>query len=183
MIRIGLLGPDDASELFAALERSHALHEPWMTPPGSEEEVRDSLDAPADVRLSYGVREETGQLAGVININAIIRGAFLNGFLGYYALSPYEARGYMHAGLASVLERAFREHGLHRVEANVQPGNARSARLVQGLGFRLEGHSPRYLRLGDEWRDHDRYALTVEEWGTPRSAAQEARRSGSGTAG
>ena len=181
MIRISLLGPDDAPGLFAAFERSRSLHEPWVTPPGSEEELRDSLSAAADVRLSYGVREEAGRLAGVISINAIIRGAFQNGFLGYYALSPYEGRGYMHAGLAAVLERAFGEHELHRVEANVQPANTRSAELVQGLCFRLEGHSTRYLKIGDEWRDHDRYALTVEEWGKTRGAAQQAHRPDGGT--
>jgi ribosomal-protein-alanine N-acetyltransferase len=56
------------------------------------------------------------------------------------------------------------EHGLHRVEANIQPDNLRSIHLVRSLGFRLEGHSPRYLRINGEWKDHDRYALTVEEW-------------------
>lgn len=164
MIEVRLLGIADAPELFAAMLNSRALHEPWVTTPASEDEVRASLDTPAEVRLSYGIREETGQLAGVININAIIRGAFQNGFLGYYALAPYQGRGYMHEGMAAVLERAFGEHGLHRVEANIQPANARSVRLVRDLGFRLEGHSPRYLKIGDEWRDHDRYALTAEEW-------------------
>jgi [ribosomal protein S5]-alanine N-acetyltransferase len=70
----------------------------------------------------------------------------------------------MREGLAAVLDLAFGEHGLHRVEANVQPGNGRSAQLGRSLGFRLEGHSPRYLLIGGEWRDHDRYALTAEEW-------------------
>ena len=170
MIRICLLGPDDAPELFAAFERSRALHEPWVTPPGSEPELRESLGAATDVRLSYGVRAEAGQLAGVINISSIIRGPFQNGFVGYYALAPHEGRGYVRAGLAAVLDRAFGEHGLHRLEANIQPANTRSARLVQGLGFRLEGHSPRYLKIGDAWRDHDRYALTAEEW-SPASAS------------
>jgi ribosomal-protein-alanine N-acetyltransferase len=146
-----------------------------VAPPDSEQELRDSLGASADVRLSYGIREEAGQLAGVVNISSIIRGPFQNGFIGYYALSPFEGRGYLHAGLAAVLDRAFGEHGLHRVEANIQPANTRSARLVLGLGFRLEGHSPRYLRIGEEWRDHDRYAVTVEEWGMSRGAAEQAQ--------
>jgi ribosomal-protein-alanine N-acetyltransferase len=70
-----------------------------------------------------------------------------------------------------VLDLAFAEHGLHRVEANVQPGNVRSARLVKGLGFRFEGRSPRDLNIGGEWRDHDHYAMTAEEWGGDSSSA------------
>ena len=76
MIRIGLLGPNDAPELFAAFERSRTLHEPWVTPPASEAELRDSLGAPPEIRLSYGIRVDDGSLAGVVNINPIIRGAF-----------------------------------------------------------------------------------------------------------
>jgi len=164
VIRIGLLGADDAPELFDGLLRSRALHEPWITPVATEAEVRDYLSQPPNVRLSYGIREDSGRLAGVVNINAIIRGAFQNGFVGYYAISPFEGRGFMRAGMIAVLDRAFGEHGLHRVEANIQPENVRSVALVQSLGFRLEGHSPRYLRINGEWKDHDRYALTVEEW-------------------
>jgi ribosomal-protein-alanine N-acetyltransferase len=167
VIRIGLLGVEDAPELFAAVVRSRALHEPWITPVATEAEIREGLSRPPDVRISYGIREDSGRLAGVVNINAIVRGAFQNGFLGYYAISPYEGHGFMRAGLIAVLHRAFGEHGLHRVEANIQPDNVRSARLAQSLGFRLEGHSPRYLRINGEWKDHDRYALTVEEWQVP----------------
>ena len=50
------------------------------------------------------------------------------------------------------------------LEANIQPGNVASIALVKSLGFRLEGHSARYLKIAGEWRDHERYAITVEEW-------------------
>ncbi len=164
MIRVEPLGIPDALELVDAIGRSRALHTPWVVLPDTEEQLREHLSQPTEVRISYGIREHQGRLAGVVNINSIIRGHFQNAFLGYYALSPFEGKGYMRAGLAAVLEKAFLEHGLHRVEANIQPENLASARLVLGLGFRLEGHSPRYLRIGGRWRDHDRYALTVEDW-------------------
>ena len=67
------------------------------------------------------------------------------------------------AGLKQVLDYAFGPLSLHRIEANIQPGNAASIALARGAGFRLEGYSPRYLLIGGQWRDHERYALTVDE--------------------
>jgi ribosomal-protein-alanine N-acetyltransferase len=63
-----------------------------------------------------------------------------------------------------VIRLAFRSYKLHRLEANIQPGNHRSIALVRGLGFAREGYSPRYLKIGGRWRDHERWALTVERW-------------------
>ncbi len=59
---------------------------------------------------------------------------------------------------------AFSTHALHRLEANIQPENERSQALVRSLGFRLEGHSPRYLEINGVWRDHNRFAITSEEF-------------------
>jgi ribosomal-protein-alanine N-acetyltransferase len=63
-----------------------------------------------------------------------------------------------------VLGSVFGDLGLHRVEANIQPGNIRSTGLVQRLGFEKEGFSRRYLKIGGEWRDHERWALLAEDF-------------------
>jgi ribosomal-protein-alanine N-acetyltransferase len=70
----------------------------------------------------------------------------------------------MRAGLAAVVQRAFRTYGLHRLEANIQPDNERSIALVRSLGFEREGYSPRYLKIRGRWRDHERWAVTSEAW-------------------
>jgi ribosomal-protein-alanine N-acetyltransferase len=63
-----------------------------------------------------------------------------------------------------VIARAFRTLRLHRLEANIQPGNLASIALVRRLGFRREGLSRRYLKIGGRWRDHERWAILAEEW-------------------
>ena len=70
----------------------------------------------------------------------------------------------MTAGLRAVMRRAFGPLGLHRLEANIQPENLSSVALVRRLGFRLEGFSPRYLKIGGRWRDHERWAITREDF-------------------
>jgi ribosomal-protein-alanine N-acetyltransferase len=70
----------------------------------------------------------------------------------------------MAEGIELVLRHAFGALGLHRLEANIQPGNDRSIALAKRAGFRLEGFSPRYLKIDGRWRDHERWAILAEEW-------------------
>jgi ribosomal-protein-alanine N-acetyltransferase len=84
--------------------------------------------------------------------------------MGFGAVAGHNGRGYMREGLALVLSHAFSKLRLHRVEANVQPQNAASIGLVSRLGFEREGFSPRYLKVGGRWRDHERWAMRAELW-------------------
>jgi ribosomal-protein-alanine N-acetyltransferase len=117
-----------------------------------------------ETHLGYWVCTEDGELAGVFDISEVVRGLFDSGYLGFYAFMPHHGRGYMTKGLCAVLSEAFGRQGLHRLEANVQPENEASRRLTQSAGFRLEGFSPRYLKIAGRWRDHERWAITAEEW-------------------
>src|SRR5215217_8312084 len=152
-------------EFLAAVARSLKLYRHWARPPQTTKEFTDHLKRlQSRAHLTYWVCTEDGELAGVININEIVRGLFRSGYLGYYAFVPHNGRGYMKKGLRAVLEDAFRRQRLHRLEANIQPDNEASRQLVKGCGFRLEGFSPRYLKVAGRWRDHERWAITVEEW-------------------
>jgi len=96
---------------------------------------------------------------GVINLSNIVYGVFRSGYLGYYAFSGFERQGYMTQGLKAVVRYAFKTLKLHRLEANIQPGNEASIRLVASCGFHKEGYSPRYLKINGRWRDHERWAI------------------------
>lgn len=153
------------SEFLDAVKRSRRMHAAWVYPPSTPEAFSAYLRRlRLETWLGYWVCTERGELAGVINIGEVVRGSFRSAYLGYYAFVPHNGRGYMKRGLCSVLSEAFSRHRLHRLEANIQPGNASSRRLVERLGFRMEGFSPRYLKIGGRWRDHERWAITAEEW-------------------
>ena len=152
-------------EFLAAVARSRSLHQNWVSPPRTARAFEKSLErCKSPNQAGYWVLAKGGELAGVINISEIVRGSFHSGYLGYYAFVPHCNQGYMTSGLREVMRNAFRKLGLHRLEANIQPGNEASRRLVQRLGFRREGFSPRYLKIAGRWRDHERWALTVEDW-------------------
>ena len=104
-----------------------------------------------------------GAIVGYFALSQIFRLGFQNAYLGYDGSAPYGGQGFMTEGMELILRHAFRSQGLHRIEANIQPGNAASIALARSAGFRLEGFSPRYLLIGGRWRDHERYAITAEE--------------------
>lgn len=154
-----------AADFIDAVARSRSLHGRWTAPPATREQYRLLVVRSREPRnAGHFVCTSAGELAGVININEMVLGAFRSGYLGYYALAPHDRCGYMRTGLVAVIQLAFRKYGLHRLEANIQPENGRSIALVRGLGFVREGYSPRYLKIAGRWRDHERWAVTAESW-------------------
>jgi [ribosomal protein S5]-alanine N-acetyltransferase len=154
-----------ATAFMDAVRRSRRLHGRWVRPPATREQYRAFvLRARKPAYAFHLICAPNGDLAGVVNISEIVRGAFFSGYLGYYAFEPHAEHGYMRSGLEAVMRVAFRRYGLHRLEANIQPDNGRSIALIRSLGFAREGYSPRYLKIGGRWRDHERWALTVEAW-------------------
>jgi ribosomal-protein-alanine N-acetyltransferase len=96
------------------------------------------------------------------------RDAAQGAFVGYGGVAGFTGQGYMTEALRLVLRDAFTTLGLHRLEANIQPGNTGSIALARRCGFELEGYSPRYLKVGGRWRDHERWALRAEAWRAQR---------------
>ncbi|WP_436795923.1 GNAT family N-acetyltransferase [Actinospongicola halichondriae] len=117
-----------------------------------------------DVEQFLVCRREDDVIVGFVNINNMTGGALQSGALGWASFTTEQPRGHLTEGVAMVLEVAFTQLRLHRLEANIQPSNERSRRLAIRAGFRLEGFSPRFLQIGGEWRDHERWAVSEEDW-------------------
>lgn len=155
----------DQDAFITSVKNSETLHSPWVKAPSTADEyLKFYQRCHENTFKSYLICSETGDIAGVFNLSEIVRGCFQNAYLGFYAMTAYAGKGYMSAGLKMVLKDAFTTLALHRIEANVQPGNINSLRLIEKNGFRKEGFSPRYLNINGEWRDHERWAITAEDW-------------------
>lgn len=155
---------DDQAAFVAAVRRSRALHRPWTTAPDTPEKYSawiERMTRPANHPFLV-CRRDGGEFVGVINLSNVVLGLFRSGYLGYYAFAGHERRGFMRAGLRAVIRHAFKTLKLHRLEANIQPANAASVALVRACGFAREGFSPRYLKIGGRWRDHERWALLAD---------------------
>ncbi|AKZ59239.1 putative acetyltransferase [Streptomyces ambofaciens ATCC 23877] len=161
---------EDGAEFTARARESKDLHHPWLFPPDSAEAydayasrlIEDPTKAGFLVCEKDTVKAGGGSIAGFVNINNIVQGGFLSGALGYGAFAHAAGRGLMREGLDLVVRHAFGPMRLHRLEINVQPGNAASIALARACGFHLEGFSPRMLFIDGAWRDHQRWAITAE---------------------
>ena len=164
-VRLSSLCHDDAGALVAFHVQNRAFHAPWVSPftdmdafePWFAQRVTGN-------HVTWLAREvSTDAIAGVFNLGHIVMGPLCSAYLGYYGAARLAGKGYMTEALGLVVRAAFDDLGLHRIEANIQPGNAASIALARRAGFRKEGFSPRYLKIGGQWRDHERWAILADE--------------------
>jgi ribosomal-protein-alanine N-acetyltransferase len=156
----------DEAEIVALNAASRALHRGWVTPPTDMVTYADWMVRceQANVQCFLACRLEDGAVTGVFTLSQIVRRLFQSAYLGYHAMQQFAGQRYMTEGMQLVLRHTFTTIKLHRVEANIQPENLASIALVKRAGFRLEGFSPRYLKISGRWRDHQRWAMTIDDW-------------------
>ena len=156
----------DRAEFVNLMRASRAFHRPWATAPTDDEAFDAYLvdSRRPDFEAMLVCRREDRAILGFFNLSHITRGSLQSAYLGYAVASKFANQGYMREGLELVIREAFATLRLHRIEANIQPGNQASIALARGAGFAREGFSPRYLKIGGRWRDHERWAILAEDW-------------------
>jgi ribosomal-protein-alanine N-acetyltransferase len=120
-------------------------------------------DRAAGTAFQFGLFVDN-QIAGEVNLNNVIRGAMQSGTIGYWIDQRHAGHAYVAEAVVVVLQFAFEQLLLHRIEICIVPRNARSRRVVEKLGIRDEGLAERYLEINGTWEDHIRYGITTEEW-------------------
>jgi len=103
------------------------------------------------------------EVVGQLTVSDISAGALRSASIGYWISQHVAGRGITPTAVALAIDYCFRELRLHRVEICIRPENAASLRVVQKLGLRFEGRRLRYIHIGGAWRDHDCFAVTVED--------------------
>ncbi|HEX4878757.1 MAG TPA: GNAT family N-acetyltransferase [Limnobacter sp.] len=152
---------EDQAAFLAAVRASRHLHHPWITVP---------LDASAFKRYVLRFQppeaycfviclQKTGEMVGSVNLTQVAFGAYRSAVVGYFAFAGCERQGYISKGLRKAIRFAFKDLGLHRLEANIQPHNKASIALVKACGFQKEGLARGFIKIAGRWRDHERWAL------------------------
>lgn len=166
---------EDAGELRRFYEESAEFLDPWrpIRAPDSLqfdywlrqiEAWRREWQADLGLRLWLYDRAHPTRLQGHIGLTVFVRGPAQFCYLGYHLAPESEGKGLMFEALTATLRFAFDEIRLHRVMANYMPRNARSARLLERLGFRIEGVAREYLEIAGRWEDHVMTAITNPNW-------------------
>jgi [ribosomal protein S5]-alanine N-acetyltransferase len=158
----------DRNEFIGLMRASRAFHRPWATAPTDDERFDAYLvdSRRQDFEAMLVCRHDDHAIVGFFNLSQIVRRSLQSAYLGYAAGKTFAGQGYMRDGIELVLRHGFLDLRLHRIEANIQPGNHASIALARGAGFQREGFSPRYLKIGGRWRDHERWAILVDDWRT-----------------
>jgi ribosomal-protein-alanine N-acetyltransferase len=117
----------------------------------------------AGSQYAFGIFVD-GAFAGELNLNNIVRGAMQSATIGYWIDRARAGRSLMSESIVVLMQFAFEELNLHRLEICIIPRNSNSRRVVEKLDLREEGIAQRFLEINGAWEDHVRFGFTIEEW-------------------
>lgn len=158
-----LIRAEDAQTLADLVTRNRQFMAPWdpirpeefFTVDGQGADIEAALGRHADgTALPHVILDETGDVAGRITLNGIVRGPFLSCSVGYWVSAGRNGRGLATAALAHIKAVAFGELGLHRLQAETLVHNAASQAVLARNGFERFGLAPAYLNIAGRWQDH-----------------------------
>lgn len=177
-VAISRLKPEDENNFLQMAHSSKEIHTPWVFPPADTEAFKELLERNTQNNFETVVIRPKGEtnIIGIFNLSQIFYHNFQNTILGCYTNMFYHGQGYMREGLLQTMAYAFFNLKLHRIEANIMCDNFRSIKFFKTLGFRHEGMSKNYLFVNGAWRDHEKFALTVEDWDTVLSTYKDSKK-------
>jgi [ribosomal protein S5]-alanine N-acetyltransferase len=177
-----LITADDAPVLAELQQANREFLAPWspertpahFTLAGQRRAVADALTSHAKGTVLPHVIVAGGDVVGRVTLSDITHGTFSSCHLGYWLSESHNGRGLATAAVGELVDIAFAELRLHRVEAGTIPRNVRSQAVLERNGFVPFGLAPAYLKITGEWQDHILFQrLNAADGGASRlSAAQ-----------
>jgi [ribosomal protein S5]-alanine N-acetyltransferase len=157
------LTPEDAAELVELLIENREFLAPFepardggfFTVSGQRDRIEE------DSSHSFAILA-ANRIAGTVTISNLVRDPFQSANLGYWVAERLNGRGLATAAVGEVVEIAFGELGLHRLEAATLVDNLPSQRVLEKNDFEPIGVARRYLRIAGEWRDHVLFQRTAD---------------------
>ncbi|HZH62136.1 MAG TPA: GNAT family N-acetyltransferase, partial [Metabacillus sp.] len=116
------------SDSFYSLEHQQSLIKKWEN------------DIENDLEYQFGIfHKDTNKLFGIISLFQVIRGSLQSAFIGYFVDKNYNGMGFGTEAVKLIVDYAFKQLNLHRIEAGVMPHNIGSIRVLEKSGFHKEG--------------------------------------------
>lgn len=134
------------TEDYYTLDKQMQLIEEWKQSAERDEEYR------------FGVFLDE-KLIGTINLFQVLRSSLQSAFIGYFLDQKHNGKGYMTEAVQLLIEYAFNELKLHRIEAGVMPHNIGSIRVLEKSGFHKEGIARKNVKINNRWEDHQVLAI------------------------
>jgi len=168
-VRLRWLTHEDVDGVFAVFSDPRMMRY-WSTPAMTERAEAEALikriheQFGSKFGFQWGVeRKDDGQLLGTCTLFHI-DARNMRAELGYCLASSYWSQGYMREALAALLDFSFGTLKLRRLEADVDPRNENSLRILDKLGFKREGLLRERWNVGDEIQDTTFLGLLAKEW-------------------
>jgi ribosomal-protein-serine acetyltransferase len=162
----------DADALFALTDTNRTYLREWLpwldevqTPADTRQFIQSALKQYGDSSgLVTGIWVE-GELVGVVGFNTISH-THRKAEIGYWLAQDYTGQGIMTRAVHALIDYAFNDLGLNRIEIPCATGNRLSCAIPERLGFKHEGIIRQAEWLYDHYVDWNMYALLAPEWKT-----------------
>lgn len=163
------VGEPDAAALFAIFSDPAVMRywssAPWTALSQAHALIADAHAAYADgsaVRLAI-VHSDSGQLIGVINLYAF-HPMNRRCDIGYALAPAHQGKGYLAEAMRAAIGHAFGALDLNRIEADIDPRNEASAKVLEKMGFQKEGYMRERWIVNGEICDTAFYGLLRRDW-------------------
>jgi ribosomal-protein-alanine N-acetyltransferase len=170
------LRDDDAGALFAIYSDPRIM-EFWSSPPwtsiaSAEEKIgRNRAGMTTGSSIGFGIFNSQGNhLIGTCDLFHLDEQC-RRGEVGYGLAFESWGQGYMLEAMQALLDYGFKDLQLNRIEADIDPGNEASAKVLTRMGFTLEGLLRERWIVGGVKSDSAMYGLLASEWQARTAAA------------
>jgi ribosomal-protein-serine acetyltransferase len=169
-LELRTLEPSDAGNFFELIRENDAHLRQWLGWLDDDKSVADTEKYIIESNkrfenkegLDLGIFYESKQIGG-IGLFPWDR-ANKKTSIAYWLGEEFQGKGIITDALKTVIDYAFKEMGLNRIEVTCAVGNEKSSAIPKKLGFTFEGIAREGEWLYDHFVDLEVYSLLDKEW-------------------